>query len=363
MWKCDPVFGDVNGDGFLDLAAVPRLGDGPHVWLGNGGDGWTDNDGYLDLAVADHCQGVFVYLGDGTGQWGMVTRQLYPRDAVSDSLESEMVRGAEDIAVGDVNGDGFMDLVAGGSDRGGINVYLGNGTGREWTRKSEGLPSAGWANRVMLYDINGDERLDIVASHSEGPRVWLNGGEGGWKPASDWLPRPVIAGLYSGIAVGDVNHDGRADIATANWVDGPEVYLQEQDGSWQKTADVFPEMRGGATGLAFGDIDRDGHADLIVSGRLEANGGYVRGVFLLRGDGTGGWAYVRHSGLPDTGLAATPGVALGDVNGDGILDVAAASGLIVETAPGPTEPVLPTRMLVWITKLALPAATGKEPAR
>src|SRR3954471_9095530 len=86
IWKSTPVFADVNEDGFLDLAAHPRLGAGAHVWLGDGKGTWReaseglalsfscgggvafgdiDKDGHLDLAVADHCAGVFIYLGDG----------------------------------------------------------------------------------------------------------------------------------------------------------------------------------------------------------------------------------------------------------------------------------------------------------
>jgi hypothetical protein len=83
---------DVNKDGFLDLAAMPRLENGPRVWLGNGKGQWADSssglfrrhpsscggglsfddinrDGHLDMAAADHCQGLFVYLGDGAGRW------------------------------------------------------------------------------------------------------------------------------------------------------------------------------------------------------------------------------------------------------------------------------------------------------
>jgi hypothetical protein len=104
MWKCDPVFVDVNGDCHLDLAAIPRLGNGAHVWLGNGRGEWIDSsvgldpghrscgggldfgdlngDGHLDLAVADHCDGVYVYLGDGTGVWEVATESMDLTDEV-----------------------------------------------------------------------------------------------------------------------------------------------------------------------------------------------------------------------------------------------------------------------------------------
>lgn len=369
MWKCDPVVGDFNEDGLLDLAALSRLGTGPRMWLNAGKSGWTASpfglvapkhscggglsvadvnlDGHLDLAVADHCHGVSVYLGDGAGRWTIVARELHPPMTGSDDSSDPTSAGAEDVALGDVNSDGFPDLIASASDEGGISLYLSDGTGRKWTWTQTDLPSKGWANRVMLADVNGDGSLDIVAAMGVGPRVWLGDGRGAWRAASAGLPGPVIRGLYHGIDVGDLNEDGRPDIAVANWVDGPEVYLQQSDGSWHKTPDVFPNMRGGAAGLALGDLDGDGHLDIVVSGRLTLDGGFVRGVFALYGDGAGHWSYAADSGLPETGLAFTAGVALADLNMDGRVDVVAAGGLIVETAPGPTEPVIPQRLTVW----------------
>jgi hypothetical protein len=249
--------------------------------------------------------------------------------------------------VGDVNGDGWLDIVASASDEGGINVYLSDGTGRQWTWTKASLPARGWANRVLLSDLNGDGRLDLAASLGVGPRVWLGDGEGGWRAASEGLPSPIIHGLYTGLAVGDVNEDGRPDLAVANWVDGPEVYLQQGDGSWHKAASVFPELHGGAVGIDLGDLDADGHLDIVVTGRMTLDGGYVRGVFALYGDGGGQWRFDPDSGLPTTGMAASAGVALKDIDGNGLLDVAVASGLIVETAPGPTEPAIPQRLMVW----------------
>lgn len=369
MWKSDPVFQDVNGDGITDLAAIARLGNGAHVWLGDGQGSWQDSstgldpgtqscgggvafadfngDGRLDLAVADHCRGVFVFLATPAGAWEMATKSLYASDLEPEDTVASMFLGAEDLDAGDINGDGHVDLVVGASDQGGISVYLGDGTGRNWTRAAAGLPQKGWALRVQLADMNGDNVLDIVAACDAGPRVFINEGKATfWE--TDGFPSPALKGIYTGIAVGDLNEDGHLDVAVANWFDGPEIYLQEPDRLyWRKTDDVFPEMQGGAVGLDLGDIDSDGHLDLVVSGRLASDGGFVRGVFALHGNGCGAWRYVPNSGLPTTGLAATTGVTLGDLNADGLLDVAACSGLIVETTSGAKEPVVPTRLLVW----------------
>lgn len=86
-------------------------------------------------------------------------------------------------------------------------------------------------------------------------------------------------------------------------------------------------------GPVLGDIDRDGHLDMIICGRLELEVGNVYGVFAMRGDGHGRFTYVPNTGLPETGLSYTWGIALGDIDRDGVLDVAAGSGGIVATGP------------------------------
>jgi hypothetical protein len=373
MWKCDPHFADFNNDGFVDIAAIPRKLKGPRVWFGDGRGHWSDasngletptiscgggivagdanGDGHLDLIVADHCNGVYVYLGDGEGNWTEVTSALYPSDLLEPDAILSIYLGAEDCDVGDIDGDGNLDIVASASDNGGVNVYMGDGTGSNWKRRSVDLPTTGWAVRVMLADINDDGQLDIVSSHSTGPRVWLNVDGERWEPMSDGLPSPAfMEGIYQGLAVGDVNNDGRLDFAVANWVDGPECYLQRADGSWEKTPDVFPKMLGGAIGLDLGDLDGDGNLDVICSGRLTRDPGLVRGVYLLKGDGTGKFEYIGNSGLPPSGLLAMGGVTIGDLNSDGVPDVAAGTGLQVESVPNPPAPVLPENLLVWFTE-------------
>jgi hypothetical protein len=309
-----------------------------------------NKDGHMDLAVADHCHGISVYLGDGKGNWTTSVKGMFPQELApnNDPDRVQMVRGSEDLDVADVNRDGHLDLVAASSDEGGLHVYLGDGSGTNWKREQAGLPSKAWANRVLLRDMNADSLPDIIATYSEGPRVWLNENGTGWKSASIGLPAPMVHGIFIDLDIADINKDGRADIVVSNWVDGPEIYLQRTDGGYSKQPDVFPQMLGGAAGVAIADLDRDGNLDIVTAGRLTPDGGYIRGVYALFGDGTGAMRYSDKTGLPATGLAATDGLAALDVNGDGYPDIAAGSGLIVETVPGgPTEPIIPNRLIAW----------------
>jgi len=362
-WKSTSRIVDVNNDGFVDIVAHERLGKGPHVWLGNQQGTWVsaieglkfpgltscgggvdvgdvNNDGYLDLAVADHCQGLFVYLGNGKGQWRATVEAM--NSALSkkpDTSEDEMnpYSGAESLVLGDINEDGFLDIVSVASDLGGFSVYLGDGSGVLWKEilKEDGLPSgndpesgdqneAGWATDLLLHDMNGDGHLDLAAAYYAGPRVWLGNGKGQWEPAFDGIPDGLFGGIYWGIEAGDVNEDGKPDLVVSSVVNGPMVYLQKADGSWESSPDVMPRMKGGAYGLALDDLDGDGHLDIVVAGMLEAKSGKY-GAFVLSGDGKGAWDESK-TNLPETGLQITMGVAIGDLNGDRKPDVVLNSG-------------------------------------
>src|SRR6185436_1648780 len=86
IWKSQIAFGDIDGDGNADLGTISRLADGPYIWRGDGKGNWTsasnglpretfcgggmsfgdiNNDGKTDVAIADHCKGVFAFFGDG----------------------------------------------------------------------------------------------------------------------------------------------------------------------------------------------------------------------------------------------------------------------------------------------------------
>jgi hypothetical protein len=82
-----------------------------------------------------------------------------------------------------------------------------------------------------------------------------------------------------------------------------------------------------ALGVAFGDLNNDGKLDLVVAGKtnLEEIGG-VYGVFPLLGDGAGNWTLIENTGLPTTGKERTWGIGVADIDNDGVLDIAVAFG-------------------------------------
>ena len=117
---------------------------------------------------------------------------------------------------------------------GGITVYFGDGSGKSWKESTDdGLPKSGWANKILLQDIDGDGHLDVIASYYEGPRVWRGDGKGHWQDYSRGLATSSAGGLYRGLEICDISEDGRLDIVAAHFLNGPEIYLQTKDGGWQ----------------------------------------------------------------------------------------------------------------------------------
>ena len=203
-----------NGDGTFGSATAYSAPGSSHLNLAVAD---VNGDGKPDVVTADLYGGtVSVLLNNGDGTLG----------AASSYYDGGYY--TSDVAVGDVNGDGRSDIVAANQEYGTVSVLLQNIDGSFAWPTTYGIGSY-YSNSVALGDVNNDGTLDIVVvaqynySYSAGVvSVLFNNGDGTFAPAVN-----MDSGYYTvDVALGDLNSDGRLDVATANtWAYSLSVFL------------------------------------------------------------------------------------------------------------------------------------------
>jgi hypothetical protein len=243
----------------------------------------------------------------------------------------------------DVNGDGKLDLVVFNqtpcyacSGDGLVAVLLGNGDGTfqpAMTYDSGGVnPPAGdeGPNPMAVVDVNGDGKVDVVVANCA-PKgstgcgdgngnigVLLGNGDGTFQPVVTHTTGFSQGG--TGLAVGDLNGDGELDVIVTGSCKICQkghiaVLLGNGNGTFKPPVH-YALLEAGTSGIAIADLNSDGKLDVVVGGCCSRLDGLVT-VMLGNGDGTFGAPRGYGEPFPD-------GLALADVNGDGILDILVA---------------------------------------
>jgi hypothetical protein len=338
-WRFRPLVLDLNRDGQPDLVATARLVDDPlRIWLADGKRNltaieptWTAT-GYAALATGDINRDGFPDIV-AASHFGTVQTLL--SNGKGGFTEKILRRGDGYVAaqLADLNGDGLLDLVLLGFQSG-IEIYLGDGTG-DWNLRStlpEPKPGQTMPGRdLVLGDLNHDGHVDVVAAFQRwGIYIYYGDGRGGFTggPATFRLP----ADIPESLALGDVNNDGHQDIVVSGNVgsrdqpNGPDVYLGDGKGGWKASSAGLKVLKFASAGMALGDLDRDGNLDIVAGGTMNGDVKDGYGLFWFRGDGKGSWSLIRESGLPTQGLSVPHGISLADLDGDGSLEIIALHG-------------------------------------
>ncbi len=329
--------GDVNGDGYADII--------------------VGAPGYQNVEVNEGA--AFVYFGSASG----------PSATANWNFEINLSNAEFGFSVataGDVNSDGYSDIIVGApgysnpdSSEGGVFVFHGSGTGpsvtANWSAEGDQAGAKFGSSVATAGDVNGDGYGDVIigadnydgGQADEGKAYVYHGSLSGLKAKPDWSVESGQASAGYGVSVataGDVNGDGYSDIIVgAGLYDNGETdegrafvyYGSASDlkpinlsspppftADWSAQSNQKQALFGYVN--TAGDVNGDGYSDIIIGARMYDNGELNEGmVFVYHGSATGpgstpDWSYESNQAGAELGISVS---TAGDVNGDGYSDI------------------------------------------
>jgi VCBS repeat protein/PASTA domain-containing protein len=272
-------------------------------------EGWSSRHGVCSCALLLACGGAALTLG---------VAALFASSAPSFSRARSYATGRAplSVAIGDLNGDGKPDLATANDAAGTVSVLANRGDGRFQAKREyrTGVRPAS----VAIGDLNGDGKPDVATAnyHASTVSVLVNKGDGTFQAKLDYG-----TGLDPlSLAIGDLNGDGKLDLATANGADGANtvsVLLNRGDGTFRAKIDYrVGSYDAIPNSVALGDLNGDGKPDLATANIGNYTNANTVSVLLSRGDGS-----FRAKREYTVGRGPYS-LAIGDLNGDRKPDLA-----------------------------------------
>lgn len=320
-WRGKSQLADLNKDGLADIVTSIRrwepgkLGEGLYVWLGDGEGQWTlaidgipremgyggsdlgdvNGDGHLDIAFSGHDVFPQVFLGDSSGKW----------TAASEGIATEGV--CSDVALGDLDGDGRDELATMGffPRSGGLYAFEFGEDG-VWNFTDELVEKAVFGSEVEMLDLDSDGIDEIVATTEIGPRIFRKTAEG-FEDWSQGLPTPEIGGSDLGLDAYDLDGDGDLELLVSGMIyDGhPPLRLYDWNGEeWVDWGTGMPDDEA-VFDAVFAQIDGEGLPEIVAAGK--------HGISIIS---ITGLRQIERTGRID-GTQGVVNTACGDVTGDG----------------------------------------------
>ena len=292
--------------------------------------GDLDGDGDLDMVTANYancstpgwCNPFVAFdrlcLNDGRGNLVEAPALAFPG-----SYGGQF--GSFAVKMGDVDGDGDLDVITNGTGSSGARLYRNNGAA-QFTRT--GLP-AGGAQGIAIGDVDGDGDLDLVfAFYASQDRLLINNGSGNFTDETA-ARMPVDSVISTAVAMGDVDGDGDLDLVIATSQDQNGYYPQSQSrlylnggtGTFNNvTASQMPPDLEPTADIALTDVDSDGDLDIVLANAGISLTGWGRQSSLWLNDGAGTFVDATATSMP-TDIDWDEAVAVIDIDEDGDPDL------------------------------------------
>ena len=332
--------GDVDNDGIPDIVTANSGGSSVSILLGSGGRGVMDAP-TRDVAVAGSSRDVAIgdVNGDGFADIisanGSISILWGDGDGTFDSASRTdlSVGGISIVEVADLDGDGNLDIAASGRNSSSVlSIFWGNGDG---TFETSSVSTGGTVSTFSVGDLDGDGLLDLLSTDNGGSllaRTFLNQGDRSFSLSSSFdhgfRTGPFQTGTVPVLdaPLGDFDDDGDLDLVLIAhpFTMSLAFYLNQGNGSFLP-GNRFNGVIGPADSGLFDDLNADGLPDLIANNNASENSSVERGALIFENQGGG-----TFNSQADLRLIGQPGsmpidVVVTDIDGDRALDIVTAN--------------------------------------